>query len=76
MLPGGLDGLDLLATMRLSDDRTPVLVLSALSSFDERIRGLGSGGDDDDDLTKPIALDELPVRVEALARRAGQRSGK
>jgi two-component system OmpR family response regulator len=53
-----------------------VLVLSALSSFDERIRGLGSGGDDDDDLTKPIALDELPVRVEALARRAGQRSGK
>lgn len=72
MLPGGLDGLDLLAALRLRDDRTPVLVLSALSSLDERIRGLRSGGDDY--LTKPFALDELLARIEALARRAGQRS--
>lgn len=72
MLPGGLDGLDLLAAMRQRDDRTPVLVLSALSSLDERIRGLRSGGDDY--LTKPFALDELLARIEALARRAGQRS--
>lgn len=71
MLPGGLDGLDILAAMRLRDDRTPVLVLSALSSLDERIRGLRSGGDDY--LTKPFALDELLARMEALARRAGQR---
>lgn len=71
MLPGGVDGLDILATMRLRDDRTPVLVLSALSSLDERIRGLRSGGDDY--LTKPFALDEMLARVEALARRAGQR---
>ena len=72
MLPGGLDGLDILAAMRLREDRTPVLVLSALSSLDERIRGLRSGGDDY--LTKPFALDELLARIEALARRAGQRA--
>ncbi|MET3651057.1 response regulator transcription factor [Dyella japonica] len=72
MLPGGLDGLDILAAIRLCDDRTPVLVLSALSSLDERIRGLRSGGDDY--LTKPFALDELLARIEALARRAGQRA--
>ena len=71
MLPGGVDGLDILATMRLRDDHTPVLVLSALSSLDERVRGLRSGGDDY--LTKPFALDEMLARVEALARRAGQR---
>ncbi|QNK01901.1 response regulator transcription factor [Dyella telluris] len=71
MLPGGMDGLDILATMRLRDDHTPVLVLSALSSLDERIRGLRSGGDDY--LTKPFALDEMLARVEALARRASQR---
>jgi two-component system OmpR family response regulator len=71
MLPGDLDGLDILAAMRLREDRTPVLVLSALSGLDERIRGLRSGGDDY--LTKPFALDELLARIEALARRAGQR---
>ena len=71
MLPGGVDGLDILAAMRLRDDHTPVLVLSALSSLDERVRGLRSGGDDY--LTKPFALDEMLARVEALARRAGQR---
>ncbi|WP_130618342.1 response regulator transcription factor [Dyella amyloliquefaciens] len=72
MLPGGLDGLDILSAMRTRGDRTPVLVLSALSSLDERIRGLRSGSDDY--LTKPFALDELMARIEALARRAGQHS--
>ncbi|HEY2625091.1 MAG TPA: response regulator transcription factor [Dyella sp.] len=71
MLPGGRDGLDILASLRSRDDRTPVLVLSALSGLDERIRGLRSGGDDY--LTKPFALDELLARIEALARRASQR---
>ncbi|RDI98199.1 DNA-binding response regulator [Dyella solisilvae] len=71
MLPGGLDGLAILGAMRLRDDTTPVLVLSALSSLDERVRGLRAGGDDY--LTKPFALDELLARVEALVRRAGQR---
>lgn len=72
MLPGGLDGLDILSAMRTRGDRTPVLVLSALSSLDERIRGLRSGSDDY--LTKPFALDELMARIEALARRAGAHS--
>ena len=70
MLPGDLDGLDILYAMRLRGDRTPVLVLSALSSLDERVRGLRSGGDDY--LTKPFALDELLARIDALARRAVQ----
>ncbi|MFC5740969.1 response regulator transcription factor [Dyella tabacisoli] len=71
MLPGDIDGLDILAALRSRDDRTPVLILSALSSLDERIRGLRAGGDDY--LTKPFAFDELMVRIEALIRRASQR---
>ena len=74
MLPGGLDGLDILAAMRLRDDRTPVLVLSALSSLDERIRGLRSGGDDY--LTKPYAFVELLARLDALMRRRSPASVK
>ncbi|MDR0274780.1 MAG: response regulator transcription factor [Burkholderiaceae bacterium] len=73
MLPGGWDGLEILAALRISENRTPVLVLSALSSLDERVRGLRGGGDDY--LTKPFALDELLARIEALARRASQRAG-
>lgn len=68
MLPGEYDGLDIVAALRSRDDRTPVLVLSALSSLDERIRGLRAGGDDY--LTKPFSLDELLARVDALARRS------
>jgi two-component system OmpR family response regulator len=45
----------------------PVLVISALSSIDERVRGLKAGGDDY--LTKPFAMIELTARVEALLRR-------
>ncbi|KMO10573.1 response regulator, partial [Methylobacterium platani] len=45
MLPG-LDGLSLLQALRGAGDRTPALVLSALSDVDERIRGLRAGGDD------------------------------
>ncbi|MBB3228118.1 two-component system OmpR family response regulator [Luteibacter sp. Sphag1AF] len=72
MLQGGLDGLDILSAMRLRDDHTPVLVLSALSSLDERIRGLRSGGDDY--LTKPFSMDELMARIDALARRTTPRA--
>jgi two-component system OmpR family response regulator len=71
MLPGGLDGLDILATLRARDDATPVLILSALGSLNERVRGLRGGCDDY--LTKPFAFDELLARVEALTRRAGHR---
>jgi two-component system, OmpR family, response regulator len=70
MLPGGIDGVDILTALRSRGDRTPVLVLSALSSLDERVRGLRAGGDDY--LTKPFAFDELLARIEALVRRASQ----
>lgn len=66
MLPGR-DGLSVLQDLRGSGDRTPALVLSALSDVDERIRGLRAGGDDY--LAKPFALGELAARIEALLRR-------
>jgi two-component system OmpR family response regulator len=43
MLPGALDGLDILSTMRGRGDATPVLILSALGSLNERVRGLRDG---------------------------------
>ncbi len=69
MLPGNIDGLSILSTLRALGNKTPVLVLSALSGVDERVRGLKSGGDDY--LTKPFAFSELVARIEALVRRAG-----
>jgi two-component system OmpR family response regulator len=66
MLPE-LDGLSIIAALRTEAIRTPVLVLSALSEVDERVRGLKAGGDDY--LTKPFALTELAARVAALLRR-------
>jgi two-component system OmpR family response regulator len=68
LLPGAVDGLDLLEAIRTRSDATPVLILSALNNVDERIRGLQAGGDDY--LTKPFALDELLARVGNLVRRA------
>jgi two-component system OmpR family response regulator len=67
MLPGGIDGLRLLETLRAQNNNTPVLFLSALAQVDDRVRGLKAGGDDY--LTKPFAFAELLARVEALARR-------
>ncbi len=67
MLPGGIDGLRLLETLRGQHNTTPVLFLSALAQVDDRVRGLQAGGDDY--LTKPFAFAELLARVEALTRR-------
>ncbi len=67
MLPGGIDGLHLLETLRAQDNATPIMFLSALAQVDERVRGLKAGGDDY--LTKPFAFSELLARVEALTRR-------
>ena len=67
MLPGSVDGLSIIATIRNLGKTTPVLILSALASLDERVRGLRGGGDDY--LTKPFAFTELLARVEALVRR-------
>ncbi len=66
MLPR-LDGLSLIETLRKKDRQVPILVLSALSQVDDRVKGLRAGGDDY--LTKPYAFTELLARVEALARR-------
>ena len=67
MLPGGIDGIRLLETLRSQNNSTPVLLLSALAQVDERVAGLKAGGDDY--LTKPFAFSELLARVEALTRR-------
>ncbi len=68
MLPGQVDGLTIIAGLRASGVRTPILILSALSEVDERIKGLRSGGDDY--LTKPFAFGELLARLDALVRRS------
>jgi two-component system OmpR family response regulator len=68
MLPGNVDGLEVLATLRSRGDACPVLILSALSAVDERVRGLRAGGDDY--LTKPFESLELTARIEVLLRQA------
>jgi DNA-binding response OmpR family regulator len=62
------DGLSLIDALRARGVRTPVLILSARRSVDDRVRGLQAGGDDY--LTKPFAFAELLARVQALIRRA------
>ncbi|EJT04465.1 response regulator transcription factor [Rhizobium sp. CCGE 510] len=66
MLPG-MEGLAIIDALRGVQIRTPVLVLSALGAVNDRVRGLGAGGDDY--LTKPFAIPELIARIEALLRR-------
>jgi DNA-binding response OmpR family regulator len=67
MLPK-LDGLSVIAQLRQQKILTPVIVLSAKRSVDDRVKGLQSGGDDY--LTKPFSFAELLARVQALIRRA------
>lgn len=66
MLPG-LDGLTVLAELRRLGVRTPVLLLTARSTVDDRVAGLEAGADDY--LTKPFAFAELLARLRALLRR-------
>lgn len=68
MLPK-LDGLKLIKKLRQDKISTPVIILSAKDSIDDRVKGLYTGGDDY--LTKPFAFSELLARVQALIRRAG-----
>ncbi len=63
----GEDSLKTLEALRKEGVKVPVLVISALSSVDEKVRGLKAGGDDY--LTKPFAMVELSARVEAMLRR-------
>lgn len=67
MLPK-LDGLKLIQQMRKEGIRTPVIILSAKASVDDRVKGLQAGGDDY--LTKPFAFSELLARIQALIRRS------
>mgnify|MGYP000902039234 CR=1 FL=1 len=69
MLPGR-DGLSVIDELRRRGLSTPVLILSAKRSVDDRVRGLQAGGDDY--LTKPFAFAELLARVQALVRRASR----
>jgi two-component system OmpR family response regulator len=62
------DGLSLIDELRRRNRGTPVLILSARRSVDDRVRGLQAGGDDY--LTKPFAFAELLARLQALVRRA------
>ncbi|QGZ66848.1 response regulator transcription factor [Paraburkholderia acidisoli] len=68
MLPGGREGLEVLSALRSAGSTTPVLILSALSTVDERVRGLRAGGDDY--LVKPFEYIELTARLDSLVRRA------
>lgn len=63
-----VSGLEVLSRLRRSGIRTPVLVLSALGSVDERVAGLQRGADDY--LVKPFAFAELVARLDALSRRS------
>jgi len=66
MLPK-LDGFEILTEIRKGNVQTPVIILSAKRSVDDRIKGLQAGGDDY--LTKPFSFSELLARVQALIRR-------
>ena len=69
MLPS-LDGLSVVSKIREKKILTPVLLLSAKATIDDRVKGLRSGGDDY--VTKPFSFVELLARVEALVRRSSR----
>lgn len=68
MLPG-MDGLSLIEEIRRKRINTPIIVLSAKRSVDDKIKGLQTGSDDY--LTKPFSFSELLARIQALIRRSG-----
>lgn len=69
MLPG-MDGMTVVQTLRRKGIALPVVMLSARSSVEDRVKGLQAGGDDY--LTKPFAFTELLARLHAIRRRAEQ----
>ena len=73
MLPG-MDGLDLLKTLRASGQRTPALILSSLGDVEQRVQGLRGGADDY--LAKPFAFAELSARLDGLLRRQDSGPGE
>ena len=73
MLPG-TDGLTILKTIRDKQNMTPVLLLTAKSTVEDKVKGLDCGADDY--LTKPFSLDELTARLRVLIRRQGGTGGR
>lgn len=73
MLPG-TDGLTILKTIRDKQNLTPVLLLTARSTVEDKVKGLDCGADDY--LTKPFSLDELTARLRVLIRRQGGTGGR
>jgi DNA-binding response OmpR family regulator len=73
MLPGALDGAEIVAELRQKDIQTPALLLTAKAQIRDRVEGLNAGADDY--LVKPFAFDELLARVRALLRRPPQSQG-
>ena len=69
VLMPGVDGLEVCRRLRAAGDRTPVLMLTARESVEDRVSGLDAGADDY--LVKPFALEELLARLRALLRRSG-----
>ena len=64
----GIDGIEILSTIRKKKDRTPVIILTARDGIDDRVKGLDEGADDY--MVKPFAFSELVARMHALLRRA------
>jgi DNA-binding response OmpR family regulator len=73
MLPGLLDGVDIVKEMRTQQIHTPVLFLTAKDAISDRVNGLNAGADDY--LVKPFAFEELIARVRALLRRPQENLG-
>ncbi|HTI66100.1 MAG TPA: response regulator transcription factor [Caulobacteraceae bacterium] len=73
MVPG-MDGLSVIKALRAAEVETPILILSALSHLDERVKGLRAGGDDY--LTKPFGFSELSARLDNLMRRGGPKGAQ
>lgn len=73
MLPGGMDGVDICASLRKDGDNTPILLLTAKDHIRDRVEGLNSGADDY--LVKPFAFEELLARIRALLRRPNEAKG-
>ncbi|MBW3591181.1 MAG: response regulator transcription factor [Actinobacteria bacterium] len=69
-----VDGLDVCRRLRAAGDSTPILMLTARDSVENRVEGLDAGADDY--LVKPFALDELLARVRALLRRSSPTEGE
>lgn len=74
MLPGSMEGLDIVKQVRDKGVKTPILLLTAKDQVDDRVAGLDGGADDY--LVKPFAFDELLARIRALLRRPTETKGR